>query len=139
MSIYYRMDRINDNLNNGESKKAGLFPRIVTKKTIFMEELLERTVKRTTLSKAEARIAIEMFWDQIFEELRDGNNVCVDNIGMFSLSATSRRVQDESEIRGNSIEVSRLLFRMSKSCLRKIGPVTFIRQPKDFIKGKKRK
>jgi hypothetical protein len=29
MSIYYRMDEQSDNMNHGESRKQGMFPRII--------------------------------------------------------------------------------------------------------------
>jgi len=55
------------------------------------------------------------------------------------LSATSRVVQDEKEIRGSSIEVKRLVFRMSKAFLKKLGGTNFERVPPGFYKNKKRK
>ena len=138
MSIYYEMNVITDNLNAEENKKTGLYPRVISKRTVFLEELIKKTVMRTTMSEEEARMVVDMFWNQVMAELREGNNVCVDDIGMFSLTAKSRTIQDAKEIRADSIEVNRLAFRMSQAFPRKLGAVTFMRKPKDFIKAKKR-
>jgi predicted histone-like DNA-binding protein len=125
------MDSLTDNMNPEESKKKGLYPRIISKKTVFFDELLRRATAGTSLSAAEARMAFDIVFEQIIEELKSGNSVCINNIGMFSLTAKSRRVQNENEIRSASIEVNRLVFRMSKAFLRKLGRVEFVRLPKN--------
>ena len=136
MAVYYRMDDLQDNMNAGEDKKKGLYPRVISSRTVFLEELFESATNGTTLSPIEAKIAFELMIKQLIRELKDGNNVCFDDFGMFSLTAKSRRVQDESEIRSASIEVNRLTFRMSRAFLRKLGRVEFVRLPKKSPKSK---
>jgi len=119
MQVYYSMKEMNDNIHSAGEKKTGLYPRIITRRTVFLEELIESSSYRTTLSKPEMRMAFDLIIDQMMRELKIGNNVCLDNIGMFSLSATSRVVQDENEIRSYSIKVKRLVFRMSKGFKKK--------------------
>ena len=139
MQVYYSMKEMNDNIHSAGEKKTGLYPRIITRRTVFLEELIESSSYRTTLSKPEMRMAFDLIIDQMMRELKIGNNVCLDNIGMFSLSATSRVVQDENEIRSYSIKVKRLVFRMSKGFLKKLGIVNFERVPPSFYKNKKKK
>ena len=139
MQVYYTMEKMNDNIHSAEEKKTGMYPRIVTQRTVFLEELIESSSFRTTLSRPEMRMAFDLIIDQMMRELKIGNNVCLDNIGMFSLSATSRVVQDEKEIRSYSIKVKRLVFRMSKAFLKKLGTVDFERVPPTFHKNKKKK
>jgi len=139
MAVYYAMKGRNDNINSEEEKKTGLYPRIVTRRTVFLEELIESATERTTLSKPEMRMAFELIIDRMMMELKNGNGVCLDDIGMFSLSATSRTVQNENEIRSYSIKVKRLVFRMSKAFLKKLGSVDFERVPPSFYKNRKRK
>ncbi len=138
MAVYYSMKGMNDNIHSGEEKKTGLYPRIVTLRTVFLKELIESASQRTTLTKQEMQMAYELILEQMLKELKNGNNVCFDNIGMFSLSATSRVVQDEKEIRSYSIEPKRLVFRMSKSFLKVLGTVMFERVPPKFYKNKKK-
>ena len=138
MSIYYRMDDLQDNMNPEGEKKTGLFPRIISKRTVFLDELVEQATQETTLSPFEARLALDLVIKRLIKELKDGNNVSIDDLGMFSLTAKSRRVQEKSEIRKASIEVNRLAFRMSRAFLRKLGSVEFIRLPKGFPKGKRK-
>ena len=134
MSVNYRMDDMQDNMNPDNEKKKGLYPRIISRRTVFLDELLEKATNGTTLSSIEAKIAFGLALQQLIRELKDGNNVCIDDFGMFSLTAKSRRVQDETEIRSASIEVNRLAFRMSRAFMRKLGGVEFVRLPKDSPK-----
>ena len=137
MSIYYRMDDLQDNMNSGKEKKKGLYPRVISRRTVFLDELLEKATVNTTLSDYEAKIAFGMALKQLIYELKQGNSVCIDNFGLFSLTAKSRRVQNEDEIRSASIEVNRLTFRMSRAFIKKLGDVEFVRLPKGSSKRKK--
>jgi len=139
MAIYYSMKERNDNIHSEGEKKTGLYSRIVTMRTVFLDELIESASDRTTLSKEEMRMALGLVLDRMIWELKNGNNVCFDDFGMFSLSATSRLVQDEKEIRSYSINVNRLVFRMSKAFLKKLGVTHFERVPPGFYKNKKKK
>jgi predicted histone-like DNA-binding protein len=132
------MREMNDNIHPEDEKKNGLYPRIITMRTVFLDELIKSASHRTTLSPQEMRMAYELILQQMIDELKIGNNVCFDDFGMFSLSATARRVQDEKEIRSYSIEVKRLVFRMSIAFLKKLGVVHFERVPPKFYKNKKR-
>ena len=139
MAVYYSMKEMSDNIHSGEEKKTGLYPRVISLRTVFLDELIESASFRTTLSKQEMRMAFDLIIDRMMEELKNGNNVCLDDIGMFSLTAVSRVVQDEKEIRSYSINVKRLVFRMSKAFLKKLGTVTFERVPPAFYKNKRKK
>jgi predicted histone-like DNA-binding protein len=130
------MKGMNDNIHSEGTKKKGLYPRVVSARTVFLDELMERACDGTSLSKAEMRMAFDLLINQMIKELKDGSNVCLDDIGMFSLSATSRVVQDEKEIRSASISVKRLVFRMSKAFLKKLGSVRFERVPVGMIKNR---
>jgi len=139
MAVFYSMKEMSDNIHSGEEKKTGLYPRVISLRTVFLDELIESASFRTTLSKQEMRMAFDLIIDRMMEELKNGNNVCLDDIGMFSLTAVSRVVQDEKEIRSYSINVKRLVFRMSKAFLKKLGTVTFERVPPAFYKNKRKK
>jgi predicted histone-like DNA-binding protein len=123
------MDHLTDNMNPGEKKKKGLYPRVISRKTVFLDELLQKATEESSLSTAEARMAFDTIFEQLIKELKRGNSVCLDNIGLFSLTAGSRRVQDKNEIRSASIAVKRLAFRMSRAFLKKLGYVEFVRLP----------
>ncbi len=55
MTVYYTMERMKDNIHPGEEKKIGLYPRVISKRTVFLKELIENASYRTTLSKQEMR------------------------------------------------------------------------------------
>jgi predicted histone-like DNA-binding protein len=131
MAVFYTMQGMNDTIHSAEERKTGLYPRVVNRRTVFLEELIESASEKTTLALQEMRMAYELIIARMLTELRNGNSVCLDNLGMFSLSATSRVVQDKKEIRSNSIFVKRLVFRMSSAFLRKLGVVEFERAAPD--------
>jgi predicted histone-like DNA-binding protein len=139
MAIFYSMKGMNDNIHSEGEKKTGLYPRVITMRTVFLEELIESATRHTTLSVPEMKMAFNLLIDRMMLELKNGNNVCLDDIGMFSLSATARVVQDEKEIRSYSICPKRLTFRMSKAFLKKLGAVDFERVPPKFYKNKRKK
>jgi predicted histone-like DNA-binding protein len=138
MAIYYSMKGMNDNIHSEEDKKNGLYPRVVSKRTVFLDELIENATYRTSLSKEETRMGLSLVLTQMINELKEGNSVCFDDFGLFSLSAGSRVVQNEKEIRSYSIGVKRLVFRMSSAFLKKLGVVDFERTPPSFYKYKKK-
>jgi predicted histone-like DNA-binding protein len=123
------MDSLTDNMNPEAKKKKGLYPRVISQRTVFLDELLQRATDDTSLSAAEARMAFDTILKQLIKELKQGNSVCLDNVGLFSLTAASRRVQHKEEIRSASIAVKRLAFRMSRAFLKKLGYVEFVRLP----------
>lgn len=129
MSIYYRLDEQSDNLNPEGSRKQGLFPRIIRKETIGLTELCKRTAEGTTFNAFELEIAAKMLVDGILNELSDGNNVCIDGFGTFSVSAEAiREAQKPDDIRAESIRAKKIVFKTSKALLKHL-PFKFQRLP----------
>lgn len=141
MPVYYRLDALNDNLNEGTAKKTGLYPRIIPHRTVHLDELINMSVKNTTLNPYEARAAFDQILNRLLYELESGNCVSIDNFGMFSLSAMITKeeaVQDKKEVRAASIRASRVSFRMSRALLKRLGVLDFVRLPWDSYKQKKK-
>ena len=128
MSIYYRLDAQTDNMNPAGSKKQGLFPRIIRKQTIGLDELCKRRAEGTTFNAFELEIAAKMLVDGILNELSDGNNVTIDGLGTFSISAeTTREALQTHDIRAESIRLKKIVFKMSKALSK--HPFQFQRLP----------
>jgi predicted histone-like DNA-binding protein len=132
MSIYYRMDKQTDNLNSEESKRKILYPRIISKGTTSLSQLCRKAATGTSFSYFEAEGIARLLIDGIIKELAEGNNVCLDDFGTFSLSAEAvRTAQDEHEIRSESIRVKKIVFRTSRKLLtERSGDFKFQRKPK---------
>ena len=130
MSIYYRLDKQTDNMNPADSKKRGLFPRIIRKRTIGLRELCRLTAEDTTLNPFELEMAVEMFFTRVLRELGNGNNVTISNFGTFSVSAEAiREAQQPHDIRAASIRLKKIVFKTSKSLLKHFA-FEFERLPK---------
>jgi predicted histone-like DNA-binding protein len=125
------MDAQSDNLHPEEKKKRGLYPRIIRKRTVRLNELCNNTSKGTTFSAYELEIAARMLVDGILKQLGAGNNVCIDEFGTFSVSAEAiRPAQEARDIRAESIRLKKIVFKTSKSLLRRAS-FEFQRMPKN--------
>ncbi|MDR1408103.1 MAG: hypothetical protein LBJ23_08680 [Tannerella sp.] len=131
MSIYYRLDEQTDNMHPEESRKRGRYPRIISKKTVSLRELSRAAVEGTTFNAVEAECIGRLLIDEIVNQLSEGNNVCLDDFGTFSLSAEAiRPALDIHDIRSESIRVKRIVFKTSQRRVKEIRNFRFTRKPK---------
>jgi predicted histone-like DNA-binding protein len=123
------MDAQSDNLHPEENKKRGLFPRIIRKRTVRLSELCKLVSQGTTFNAFEVEIAAKMLVEGILDQLGAGNNVCIDDFGTFSVSAEATRpAQETHDIRAESIRLKKIVFKTSKSLLKRTL-FTFQRMP----------
>lgn len=133
MSIYYRLDGQTDNMHPDGNKKQGLYPRTIRKRTLSLRELCECAAAGTTFNEYELESAGRLLIREIVDQLSDGNHVCLNDFGTFSLSAeTVRPAQQEHDIRAASIRVKRIVFKTSRSLLNRIRHLRFERMPKSL-------
>lgn len=130
MSIYYRLDEQNDNLNSEENRKQKLYPRVIRKRTVGLSELCKYMSEGTTVNAFELELAAKILVNGIIKELSKGNNVSIEDFGTFSISAEAiRETQQEHGIRAESIRAKKIVFKTSKNLL-KHQNFTFQRLPK---------
>jgi predicted histone-like DNA-binding protein len=123
------MTGITDMLNSAENKKQGFYPRIVSKKTVSLSELCRNVARGGSLNAFEIEIAARMLVQGIIDELGEGNNVCIENFGTFSVSAEAiREAKAQHDIRAESIRAKRIVFKTSKALLGHL-PFKFKRLP----------
>ena len=127
MSIQYKMISRKDNLNPDGKKKAGYYPQVVRRRTIRMRELSEMVSTNTPLGRMEVEASLRMVIDRIERELFEGNHVCFDEFGTFSLTAECRYVESPDEIRAESVKVKRVVFSPSKTLATRMKVARFIR------------
>jgi nucleoid DNA-binding protein len=93
--------------------------------------LSQKAAAGTTFNAFEVEVAGKLIIKQIKDELEEGNNVCIDDFGTFSISAeTIRLAQQEHEIRAESIRVKKVVFKTSQRMMKEAGQFTFQRKPK---------
>jgi predicted histone-like DNA-binding protein len=130
MSIYYRMVEQTDNMHPDGSKKRGFYPRIISKKTVELRQLCKNAAEGTTFNAFEVEASAGLIIRQILDELAEGNNVCLDGFGTFSVSAEAvRTAQTENEIRAESIRVKRIVFKTSQALMKRLTGFTFRKKP----------
>jgi predicted histone-like DNA-binding protein len=119
-----------DNLHQEENKKQGFYPRIVSKQTVGLHELCKRAAVGTTINSFELEIAVGLLVEKILNELADGNNVCIEGFGTFSLSAEAiRPVNTEKEVRAESIRVKKVVFKTSQALKTRLSGFVFRKMP----------
>jgi predicted histone-like DNA-binding protein len=119
-----------DNLHSEGDKRRGFYPRIVSKRTVGLRELCQRAARGTTINAFELEVSAGLITRRILEELADGNNVCIEGFGTFSVSAEAvREVHTEKEVRAESIRVKKIVFKTSQALMRQLAGFTFRKMP----------
>ena len=75
-------------------QKTGYYGRVITNGTKAHSEIALEACKNTTLHKAEAKLAMEMFLDSISENLKQGYIVDLGPIGKLYPAVSGNWVQD---------------------------------------------
>lgn len=127
MSINYRMIFRGDYLNPNEKKKTGFYPQVVRKSTVSIKDLAEKMSFGKRLGALEAEVYIRALLASIEFELLEGNSVCLNDFGTFSLTAECRDVTNPDEIRAESISVKRVVFTPSKALRGNMRMARFVR------------
>ena len=128
MSIKYKMIHWGDYLNPDEKKKTGYYPQVIRSGTVSLEEMATIIAKGKRLQAFEIKSTLELLLACIEDELLDGNSVCLDGFGTFSLTAQCvRRVENPKEIRAESVEVKRVTFTPSLPLRKRLKNAKFIR------------
>lgn len=113
MSIPYRLTPMKDNIS--KNPRSGYYAQVVTKGTIDTTSLCREIASGCTLTVADLRAAIEAISSSVANCLMDGYNVYIDGLGTFSLSAESKVVDKEDELRAPSVKVKSINFRSAVS------------------------
>jgi len=127
MSIQYKMMGKNDNLNPADKKKKGYYPTIVRKKTVGIAKLVDDAAKHCNMNNFELEMAAKVLLKAIQAELLNGNHVCLEGFGTFSVKAESRHVEKPDELRAESVFVKKVAFKCSPILLTEMKSATFVR------------
>lgn len=120
-----------DYLNPDEKKQTGYYPQVIRSATVNLEEMATVIAKGKRLQAFEIKSTLELLMACIEDELLNGNSVCLDGFGTFSLTAQcKRRVDNPKEIRAESIEVKRVTFTPSQPLRKRMKNAEFIRATK---------
>ncbi len=111
MSIPYRLTPMKDNIS--EAPKEGYYAQVVTRGTITTDKLCREISAGCTLTVADLKAAIEALVSSVEMKLKEGYNVCIDDLGTFSVSAQSVPTTDVEGFRSPAVKVKKINFRPS--------------------------
>lgn len=125
MSIPYRLTPMKDNIS--KAPKKGYYAQVVTKGTVDTTSLCHIISSGCTLTVADLRAAIEALSSSIANCLMDGYNVNIDGLGTFSVSAESKVVESEDDLRSPSVSVKNVNYRAAVSLKKAVKNSNFER------------
>lgn len=125
MSIPYRLTPMKDNIS--KQPKKGYYAQVVTKGTVDTTSLCHEIASCCTLTVADLRAAIEAISSSVATKLMNGYNVNIDGLGTFSISAESKVVESESDLRSPSVKVKNVNFRSAVSLKKTVSNSQFER------------
>jgi len=128
MSIPYRVTPMKDNIS--KSPKKGYYAQVVTKGTIDTLSLCQEISSGCTLTVADLRAAIEAISSSVATNLMNGYNVYIDGLGTFSVSAESKLVDSEDDLRAPSVKVKNINFRSAVRLKNTIKNSNFVKVEK---------
>jgi nucleoid DNA-binding protein len=74
--------------------------------------------------------SVGLIANRILQEPEDGNNVCIEEFGTFSVSAEAvRAVHAENEVRAESIRVKKIVFKTSQALMKRLKGFAFRKIP----------
>lgn len=123
MSIPYRLTPMKDNIS--DEPKVGYYAQVVTRGTVTTEKLCREISAGCTLTVADLKAAIEALVSSVEDKLKDGYNVCIDELGTFSVSAQSVPTTEEDGIRAQSVKVKKINFRPSVRLKKRMSMSSF--------------
>lgn len=136
MGFYYDLHPIKDNIN--AVPKTGFVAKSVSMGTLGVEYIAEQMSRRQTFSKGEIMGLIYALSEEVEYILASGFNADLGDLGVFSVSATSRKVEQKEEIRAESIRLKRVVHRPSRKMTKRLQLVGFERISPEMA-GKRRK
>ncbi|MDH6342951.1 putative histone-like DNA-binding protein [Parabacteroides sp. PFB2-12] len=125
----YKLVR-NPNLGE-EGKEMPYHARYVAYGTVGLDEMIEKMSDRTSFSSADIKGMAQLFQDMIVEELRFGNNVEIDGIGIFTASLQCPPVMNKKEIRAESISFRTVKFRPSIKLCKRLKSLPLYKAPEE--------
>lgn len=125
MAIQYRLTKMKDNIS--KDPKKGFYAQVVTKGTVDTHDLCKEIANRCSLTVADMKAAIEALTQAVEKNLLDGYNVNIGELGIFSLSAESKTVDDPDQIHGQSVKAKNVNFRPSLRLKETMKGCNFVR------------
>ena len=111
-------------------QKPQMFPRITDSDTVGENELAEMIASHGSLSRGNAKMALDDLAEVMSALLREGKTIELPQLGSFKLSiGTDAEIHPDSNRRMRSIVVRGVNFRPAQEFMNAIGKPTFQRKP----------
>lgn len=124
MSIQYRLTEKSDNIN--ANPKKGYYAQVVTRGTVDTNEMCRIISSRSSLTAADIKATLEALVGVIEEKLGEGYNICINELGTFSVSSeTNKEASLDDVLTGEHVRVKNINYRPSVRMKKSLSSVTF--------------
>jgi predicted histone-like DNA-binding protein len=134
MAIKYRVKTKPDNIGNRETTKYYAVP--VYKGIVDIKELSEKLSDRSTLTRGDIYGVIIGLVPLIEEYLHDGYAVRIDELGIFTVSASSQGFDNPEQCKPHHVVAKKVCFRAENRLKKNLETVKFERDTKKSTSNK---
>ncbi len=125
MSILYRLTEKSDNIN--VNPKKGYYAQVVTRGTVDTNEMCKIISSRSALRSVDIKATLEALVEIIEEKLGEGYNVCLNELGTFSVSSETCKDASMEIPADTHVKVKNINYRPSVRIKKNMHHVTFER------------
>jgi predicted histone-like DNA-binding protein len=125
MAVKYRVKTKTDKIGEAQEPKYYAVP--VSRGTVNIRTLSERIAQRSSMSRGDVYGVIMGLTPLIEEYLHEGYSVKIDELGIFSLSATSKGFDTPEECTPHRVKAKKICFRADKRLKKELKWVKFER------------
>lgn len=112
------------NLKDTDEKRKW-YPYVKTTGTLTEKEVARQIAARTTLNPKEAEMAIEIFKEVLIENIREGKNVMLGELGHFYPTVTCKPSDTEEEVNASKVKQLKFHFKPRKGIEKELQDATF--------------
>lgn len=110
-----------------EEEEGVLHARIVEGQVLRFEKLCERIADRSSFNVGEVKGVMACLKEELIRSMKEGDSVEVDGIGLFYPTAKCPPIKNPKQIRAESIQFSKVIFRPCKELKKEMSLMRFER------------
>lgn len=122
MAIHYKIRKKENYINRSEPPKYYMIANSF--KCISRTLLIEHMAHNTSMTKQEARMALNSIYDSLLHFLELGFNVSIGDLGYFALSLRSQGSLTPEEVTPDKLKEIKLQFNPSKKLHRAVNKIS---------------
>lgn len=126
MTARYQFFKTPHSLLNGD-KEPSLHARVVESRVVTLDDLCRKITGDSSFTPGDVKGVMTMFAEELSRTLANGDTLEIEGVGSFGVSLHCPPVQNPKEIRAESIQFSRVVFKASQQLKDRLQSMSFVR------------